>query len=42
LVQMHFEVQNGKVVGMNDFPFDTYAWESFYTRPSNEVIEGAL
>jgi len=42
LVQMHFEVQNGKVVRMNDFPFDTYAWESFYTRPSNEVIEGAL
>ncbi|AHG93228.1 protein of unknown function DUF1486 (plasmid) [Gemmatirosa kalamazoonensis] len=30
-VLMHFEVDDGRVTRMDDFPFDTYAWEQFYT-----------
>jgi ketosteroid isomerase-like protein len=32
-VQMHFEIDDGKIVRMDDFPLDTYAWERFYTPP---------
>ena len=33
LVLMHFEIENGKIARMDDFPFDTYEWERFYTPP---------
>jgi hypothetical protein len=29
---MHFEVEDGKVTRMDDFPIDTYEWERF-SRP---------
>jgi ketosteroid isomerase-like protein len=33
-VVMHFEIENGKITRMDDFPIDPYAWEQFYTPPS--------
>lgn len=33
-VLMHFEITDGKVTRMDDFPLDTYAWEGFYMPPS--------
>jgi hypothetical protein len=32
-VLMHFEIRDGKITRMDDFPFDAYAWERFYTPP---------
>jgi ketosteroid isomerase-like protein len=34
-VIMHFEISDGKIVRMDDFPVDPYAWESFYVAPRN-------
>ena len=31
-VLMHFEVENGIITKMDDFPLDTYQWEDFYLR----------
>jgi ketosteroid isomerase-like protein len=33
-VLMHFEVNEGIITRMDDFPLDTYAWEAFYSRDS--------
>ena len=33
LVLMHFEIDGGRIVRIDDFPVDTYAWERFYTPP---------
>jgi ketosteroid isomerase-like protein len=33
-VLMHFEVEDGRITRMDDFPIDTYAWERFYTPPT--------
>jgi hypothetical protein len=32
---MHFEIRDGKIVRMDDFPVDPYVWESFYVAPHN-------
>jgi ketosteroid isomerase-like protein len=34
-VIMHFEIRDGEIVRMDDFPVDPYAWESFYVAPHN-------
>jgi len=33
-VVMHFEIENGKITRMDDFPVDPFFWEQFYTPPS--------
>jgi hypothetical protein len=33
-VLMHFEMQHGRIVRMDDFPLDTQRWERFYTPPA--------
>lgn len=33
-VLMHFEMADGKIIRMNDFPLDSYAWERFYILPA--------
>jgi ketosteroid isomerase-like protein len=40
-VIMHFEIRDGKIVRMDDFPVDPYAWESFYVAPHNGKNEAA-
>jgi ketosteroid isomerase-like protein len=30
-VVMHFEIHDGKITRMDDFPVDPFAWETFYT-----------
>jgi ketosteroid isomerase-like protein len=32
-VLMHYEVEDGRITRMDDFPVDTYVWERFYTPP---------
>jgi ketosteroid isomerase-like protein len=32
-VSLYYTVRNGKIVKMEDFPEDTYAWEDFFTKP---------
>ncbi|MFE5940672.1 nuclear transport factor 2 family protein [Streptomyces sp. NPDC056470] len=32
-VSLYYTVQDGKIVKMEDFPGDTYAWEAFFTKP---------
>ncbi|HYC50990.1 MAG TPA: nuclear transport factor 2 family protein [Gemmatimonadaceae bacterium] len=39
-VQMHFEIRDGRIVRMNDFPIDTHAWERFFTMPFSAKAEG--
>jgi ketosteroid isomerase-like protein len=34
VVQMHFEIDAGRIVQIDDFPLDTYAWERFFTPPA--------
>jgi ketosteroid isomerase-like protein len=34
-VVMHFEIADGKITRLDDFPVDPYAWEQFYTPPSS-------
>jgi ketosteroid isomerase-like protein len=34
-VVMHFEIKDGKLTRIDDFPVDTYAWETFYTPPQH-------
>lgn len=34
-VIMHFDLDGGKVVAMDDFPLDQYAWERAFTFPSH-------
>jgi ketosteroid isomerase-like protein len=34
-VMMHFQFKDGKIVHIDDFPVDTYAWEKFYTPPQH-------
>jgi ketosteroid isomerase-like protein len=33
-VVMHFEIENGKITRMDDFPVNPYVWEQFYTPSS--------
>jgi ketosteroid isomerase-like protein len=40
-VLMHFQIEGGKIVRMDDFPFDTYHWERFYTPPSDQASHTA-
>jgi ketosteroid isomerase-like protein len=35
-VVMHFEIKDGKVKRIDDFPVDTFAWERFYCPPGFE------
>jgi ketosteroid isomerase-like protein len=36
-VLMHFRMEGGLIVHMDDFPLDTHQWESFYTPPTIAV-----
>ena len=34
-VIMHFEIRDGKIAGMDDFPVESYVWERFFSAPGN-------
>jgi ketosteroid isomerase-like protein len=36
-VLMHFRIESGRIVHMDDFPLDTHRWERFYTPPTAAV-----
>jgi ketosteroid isomerase-like protein len=36
-VVIHFEFEEGRITRLDDFPVDTYAWEEFFTPPSNRL-----
>ena len=36
-VLMHFRMEGGRIVHMDDFPLDTHQWERFYTPPPAPV-----
>lgn len=36
-VLMHFRLEGGQIVHMDDFPLDTHKWERFYTPPTAAV-----
>jgi hypothetical protein len=38
---MHFEIRDGKIARMDDFPVEPYAWESFFSAPGNGRTEVA-
>jgi len=40
-VLMHFRMEGGQIVHMDDFPLDTYQWERFYNPPVAAVADVA-
>jgi ketosteroid isomerase-like protein len=41
LVLMHFEIDGGRIVRIDDFPLDTNAWERFFTPPASAQEQSA-
>ena len=36
-VLMHFRIEGGMIVHMDDFPLDTHQWEGLYTPPTSAL-----